>query len=152
MPKLAQIQDFLTPKKMAIAGVSRDEKKFGYQIYHDLTEKGFEIFPINPNADNIKGSKCYRNVSELPDDVKHLLIITPKEQTEAIVSEGISKGIKNMWIQQMSETKESIALAEKNGINVITHYCIYMFTEPVKGFHRFHRGLTKLFGKYPSKN
>ncbi len=149
MSTLTSIQEFLTPKKMAIAGVSRDEKKFGNQLYRDLKQNGYEIYPINPKAESISGAKCYSTVSELPDEVKHLLIVTPKEQTEGVVSEGISKGIKNMWIQQMSETKESIELAEKNGVNIISHHCIYMFADPVKGFHKFHRGLAKMFGKYP---
>ena len=149
MSTISNIQEFLVSKKMAIAGVSRDKKKFGYQVFSDLKEKGFEIYPINPKAETINGSKCYGSVSELPEGIENLLIITPKDQTEAIVSEGISKGIKNIWIQQMSESEESIELAKKNGINVISHYCIYMFADPVKGFHKFHRTLAKVFGKYP---
>ena len=45
MISLAEIQEFLAPKKLAIAGVSRNPKKFGYTVFKELREKDFEIYP-----------------------------------------------------------------------------------------------------------
>jgi len=36
MTKLALVQSFLEPKKLAIAGVSRNPKKFGRVVYEHL--------------------------------------------------------------------------------------------------------------------
>lgn len=149
MTSLNEIQKFLAPRKFAIAGVSRNEKKWGGSIFKELREKGFELYPINPNADEIQGVKCYKSVKELPEDVKHLHITTRKSETEALVKEAIEMGIEMIWIQQGSQTPEALETLQKAGIPLIYKKCIMMFADPVKSIHGFHRSLVKLFGGYP---
>ena len=143
------IEKFLEPKKLALAGASRNPKKFGGTVLKELTGKGYEVYPINPNASEIQGLKCYPSVAKLPEGVKHLLIVTPKKETEAVAEEAVSKGMEMVWIQQMSDTPEAIKLIDDAGIPVITKKCILMFAGPVEGPHRFHRFLVKMFGRYP---
>ena len=145
---LQTIQDFLAPKKMAIAGVSRDKKKFGYSVFADLVKLGYDIYPVNPNADNIDDKKCYRDMQALPENVENLLILTPREKTDDILKEAIKKGINNIWIQQMSQTEKSREIAEKANVSLIEKQCIFMFANPT-GIHKFHAFLKKLFGAYP---
>jgi uncharacterized protein len=149
MITLNQIQDFLAPRKMAMAGVSRNPKKFGGAIFKELKEKGFELYPINPNAEEIQGVKCYKSVEELPADVEHLLIVTPKYETELVARSAVKIGIKMVWIQQQSDTEEAVKTIEEAGIPLIYKKCIMMFADPVKSVHGFHRFLVKTFGGYP---
>jgi len=149
MTTLNEIQKFLATKRFAIAGVSRDEKKTGGAFFKELREKGFDIVPINPNANEIQGVKCYNSVLDLPDDVKHLHILTKKTETNSVVKDAIEKGIEMVWIQQGSHTPEAVEAVEKAGIPLIYKKCIMMFAEPVNSIHKFHRGLVKFFGGYP---
>lgn len=144
------IESFLSTKKIAIAGVSRNPKKFGYVVFKELSRKGFDVYPINPNTSSLDGSPCFQSISALPSEVRNLLILTPKDQTTGLVKEAISTGISSIWIQQMSETPEALQIAEENKVNLISKQCILMWAEPVKGFHRFHRNLKKLFGLLPN--
>ena len=143
------IESFLSSKKIAVAGVSRDTKKFGYSVFKELTAKGFDVYPINPNTDNIGGTPCFRGVSALPADIKNLLVVTPKDQTAAVVKEAVSNGITGIWIQQMSDTPEAIGVARETNVNLITKECILMWAEPVKSIHKFHRTIKRLFGLLP---
>lgn len=145
----ASIESFLATRKLAVAGVSRNQKKFGYIVFKTLTEKGFEIFPINPSTDMIASTPCFRNVGALPVNVHNLLILTPKKQTQEVVAEAIRKGIDHIWIQQGSETREIVELINANKINLITGECILMHADPVTGIHKFHRTLRKFFGMMP---
>jgi predicted CoA-binding protein len=145
----ANIEQFLAPKKMAIAGVSRDPKKFGNVVYRDLKKKGFEVLPINPNTDTIDGDLCYSSVNTLPSDTMNLLVVTKKTQTFQVVREAVNRGIRNIWIQQMSETPETMEFLEGKDINLVFKQCILMHSEPVTGFHKFHRNLKKFFGLLP---
>jgi predicted CoA-binding protein len=149
MTTLNEIQNFLEPRKMAMAGVSRDPKKFGGAIFKELREKGFELYPVNPNADEIQGVKCYRSVDELPDDVTRLFIVTPKHESTAVAEAAVKKGIKMVWIQQKSDTPEAVKTIEDAGIPLIYKKCVMMFADPVKSIHGFHRFLVKTFGGYP---
>lgn len=149
MTKLSTIQSFLEPKEMAICGVSRDTKKFGRVVYDSLKEKGYILYPVNPHTTVINGDKCFKDISELPDHIQYLYIVTPSEQTTDIIQKAIGKGIQNIWIQQRSETRDSVELAKTNNINLIHKECIFKFAEPVTGVHKFHRFISKLFGIYP---
>jgi predicted CoA-binding protein len=145
----AQINKFFEADRIAIAGVSRNEKKFGNQILKELVKKNYDIIPINPNAEEIEGRKCYRSVDELPEGIKSILIATPKKQTDETLRKAINKGMANIWIQQMSETENTLKIAEENQKEIIFDKCVFMFAEPVAGVHKFHRTILTIFGKLP---
>lgn len=143
------IEDFFNEKKIAVAGASRNPKKFGNQIFKELKLKHHDVYPVNPNADEIDGIPCFPSVEALPSDVQSLLIVTPKSQTNQILLEALKKGISNIWVQQMSETPETFSIAEQHKNNIILKKCAFMFSDPVKGMHKFHRTIMQLFGRLP---
>jgi len=149
MVTLNEIHKFLEPRKFAVAGASRNIKKFGGSVFKELIDNGFELYPINPNADEIQDVKCYKSVEELPADVNHLFIVTPKYETDIVARAAVKKGIQMIWIQQGSDTPEALKTIEDAGIPLIYKKCIMMFASPVKSVHRFHRFLVKTFGGYP---
>lgn len=149
MAKLIDIEEFMLSDKIAVAGVSRDPKKFSRVMYKTLKGKNFNLVPINPNIEEIDGEKCYKSVEELPGDIKRLLITTPKEQTEKVVKEAIDKEIEMVWIQQGSNTKSAFETAEKSDMKVVNNECILMFAKPVKGIHGIHKFLRTVFGGMP---
>jgi predicted CoA-binding protein len=148
MTTLKQINDFIDSQPIAMVGVSRNPKKFGYTAFKELKEKGMKIIPVNPEADQILGEKSYSSVSNLPIEVKSVLIFTKKDKTAEVVREAKVKGIKQIWIQQMSDSRE--ALDELNGsdISYIAGECILMHYKP-HSIHKFHGSLKKFFGRFP---
>ncbi|MCG8699231.1 MAG: CoA-binding protein [Bacteroidales bacterium] len=144
-----QIDAFFENKKIAAVGVSRNVKKFGYAVFRELRFKGYDIVPVNPNADEIDGVKCYKSISELPGEIDSVLLMTPKKSTDTVLKEVLDKGIKNIWVQQSSDTKETINLAASYQKEIITGKCIFMFSDPVVSIHKFHRNLVKMFGGLP---
>jgi uncharacterized protein len=148
MTTLKQINDFIDSQPIAMVGVSRNPKKFGYAAFKELKEKGMKIIPVNPEADQIMGEKSYRNVTELPADVKSIIIFTKKDKTASVVREAKEKGIKQIWIQQMADTKEALDELSGSGINYISDECILMHYKP-HSIHKFHGGLRKFFGRFP---
>lgn len=146
---LSDIRDFLNSRKIAVAGVSRDPKKFGNQVFKELKERGFELYPVNPNAERIDDVQVFAQLSLLPEEVKHLLILTHKRETEKVVMEAIAKGISHIWIQQMSETPEAVRIAKEAGVRLVTGQCIFMWADPVKSIHKFHKSFLKFFGLLP---
>ncbi|HUV01702.1 MAG TPA: CoA-binding protein [Bacteroidales bacterium] len=148
MVTLKQIEEFLASEPIAMAGVSRNPKKFGFAAFRELKEKGMNILPINPYADIIHGSKVFKDVKSLPADVKGLIIMTKKGQTAGIIRDAREKGIKQIWIQQMADSKEALKELEGSGINVITRECILMHYKP-HSIHKFHKAIRKFFRTFP---
>jgi predicted CoA-binding protein len=146
---IQNINRFLNCKLIAVAGASRKEKSFSASAIAHLRAKGYTVFSINPNfVENNAGRNEFRSVSDLPKGVNHILVLTNPAQTLSVVKQAIENGIKNIWVQQKSETPEVIALCSNSKVNLIYNQCIYMFTQPV-GIHKFHYNLKKLFGAVP---
>jgi len=148
MTTLKQINDFIDSQPIAMVGVSRNPKKFGYAAFKELKEKGMKIIPVNPEADQILGEKCFQDVGKLPAEVKSILIITKKEKTAALVREAKEKGIKQIWIQQSSDSKEALDELKGSDISYITGQCILMHYKP-HSIHKFHGSIKKFFGSFP---
>jgi uncharacterized protein len=140
-------QAFLANKEMALAGASRDPKKFGNRLLNTLKSKGYHMYPINPNTDAIDEDTCYKSIAALPETVKNLLVALPPALAEKTIEQAIAKGISKIWIQQGSESKEAIQKGKDAGIQLITGKCILMYANP-DGFHKFHMRINKFFGKY----
>ncbi|MBT8378491.1 MAG: CoA-binding protein [Ignavibacteria bacterium] len=143
------IDEFLEQKKLAVVGVSRKKNKFGNVIYRELKKKGFQVYPINPNTDIVEGDICYPDLFSLPEKVDGAVVNVPPAQTEKIVKEIKEAGITKVWLQQGSQSDDSIKYCERNEIECVSNECILMFAEPAGFIHRAHRWVWGALGKLP---
>lgn len=148
MTTLKQIEDFITAEPVALVGVSRNPKKFGQMAFKELKEKGMNVIPVNPFSEEILGVRAYPNVDALPPEVKSIIIMTKKDQTVGVIRDAKAKGIGNIWIQQMADSKDALKELEGTGINYISGECILMHYKP-HSIHKFHRAIKKFFGFFP---
>jgi predicted CoA-binding protein len=148
MVTLKQINEFIASEPIAMIGVSRDPRKFGFTAFRELKEKGMNIIPVNPHAGEIRGTKVFHDISSLPPEVKGLLVMTKKDLTAGVVKEAKEKGFRQIWIQQLSESPEALNELKGTDINVITGQCILMHYKP-HSVHKFHARLKRFFGRFP---
>ncbi len=149
MSSKALIDDFLAQPALAVAGVSRNGRKFGNMALKGLREKGYRVFAVNPHGGEIAGERCYARLADLPESVGGVLIAVPRSQCESVVREAAAAGIRRVWIQQGSESPEALRFCEENGISAVARECIFMFADP-RGIHKFHRFIWGVLGKLPS--
>ncbi len=144
---LNQIESFLTNRKIALVGVSRTKSKFGNEVFKQLLGKGYEVVPVHRVMTEFEGHACFGSIESLPDDVSAICLVVPKTETDALLQAALNRGIRQIWVQQMSETSFTNQLAAQSGANIVLGRCIFMYTSP-EGFHRFHQRLSKIFGTY----
>ncbi|KTC66442.1 CoA-binding protein (plasmid) [Legionella adelaidensis] len=113
------IEKFFESSAFAVVGASPKRDKYGNKVLRCYMQNGLTAYPINPIHKEIEGLACYKNVSELPDTVQSISIITPSQVTEKVVIEAIKKGIKNIWMQPGAESDQAIKDCEINGVNVL---------------------------------
>lgn len=141
------IQDFIQGKRIAVVGVSRSGKKFGNSIYTELKQRGYQVFIVHPEAQEIGGERCYPNLAALAGQVDGVLIcVSPKQASQAL-RDAVAAGIKSIWIQQGGDSLEVLATAHELGVAPITGKCILMYAQPVGSFHGWHRAFNKLIGQ-----
>jgi len=119
MPIDNQITQFLASEAFGVAGASTNRDKYGNKVLRCYLQNKRLAIPINPRATRIEGVDCVASVSDLPDSVQSLSIITPPAITEAVVDAAIDRGLKNLWMQPGAESPAAIDRAEKAGLNVI---------------------------------
>jgi len=119
------IKKFLNKTNIfAVAGASREPKKYGHQVYKNLKEARYEVYPVNPNTDKILGSKCYRDLGDLPTKPDVIDIVVPPRVTEEIVKTCKRLGITKVWMQPGSESEKAIEFCDKNHIDAVYGVCV----------------------------
>ncbi|MBN1621509.1 MAG: CoA-binding protein [Endomicrobiales bacterium] len=120
------ISEFMAQETFAVAGSFRTKEKFAYQIFESLLKKGKRVYPINPQTKALEGVKCYRSITELPEKVDVVNLVTPPKATEDIVRQCLEKGITRVWMQPGAESAYSIDFCKRNNIKVIFSACMIL--------------------------
>lgn len=119
------IKKFLDKKNIfAVVGASRNPEKYGHQVYRDLKEAGYEVYPVNPNAEEILGTKCYPALESLPVKPDVVDVVVPPKVTENIANTCKRLGITKVWMQPGSESESAIEFCESNNIDVMHSVCV----------------------------
>ena len=157
MPTIKEAaSEFLAHKRVAVTGVTRNPKGHGSNaVYQRLRDRGYEVFAVNPNADEVEGDKCYHDLSSIPGGVEAVVIATKPERAEATVRECHELGIRHVWMHRGpgagSVSPEAAATGRELGIQVIDGGCPLMFGPTADFGHKCMRPIFSLFGSVPKK-
>jgi predicted CoA-binding protein len=120
MSSFRSVKAFVEQPSIALLGISRSGKKFGNAAYHELTTRGYRVYPIHPYADVIGGIRCYRTFQELPEQVDAALIVLPPPQAVAAVHAAAASGIHHIWLQHGADSAEVLAACRHLGLDTVS--------------------------------
>lgn len=146
--------DFLASKRIAVTGVSRNPQGHGSNaVYQRLRARGYQVFAINPNADEVEGDRCYHDLKSVPRGVDAVLIGTRPETAEATMRECVSLGIRYVWMHRAfgagSVSDAATEYGRQHGITVIDGGCPLMFGPAADAGHKAMRFVLTRTGKVP---
>ena len=132
---------FLSNKRVAVTGVSRHPETHGSNaIYRRLRERGYQVFAVNPNAQEVEGDPSYHDLRSIPDGVEAVVIATRPEIGLETMRECVDLGIKHVWMHHgpgaSSVSAEATDLGRRHGITVIDGGCPLMFGPAADFGHR----------------
>ena len=137
--------EFLAHKRVAVTGVSRNSKN-GHgsnTVYKRLRDRGYEVFAINPNADQVEGDRSYKDLGSIPGGVDAVVIGTRPERAEATMRECDALGIKHVWMHRGpgpgSVSPAATEWGREHGITVIDGGCPCMFAPTADLGHKLMR-------------
>lgn len=83
------------PSSLALIGASRDQSKSGGMFLNSLLEGGFkgQIYPVTTNTQEIMGLKCYRSISDIPEEIDLAIITLPAQAVPQIIKECADKKV-----------------------------------------------------------
>ena len=157
MPTIKEAaSEFLANKRIAVTGVSRQAKDHGSNVvYQRLRDRGYEVFAVNPNADEVEGDPCYHDLRSIPGGVEAVVIGTRPEHADGTVRECVDLGIRQVWMHRgpgagsVSET--AAAYGREHGVRVIDGGCPCMFDPTADFGHKAMRAVLTLTRRVPRK-
>ena len=145
MPTIREAaHDFLTHKRIAVTGVSRRAADHGSNtVFRRLRDRGYEVFAVNPNADQVEGAQSYHDLKSIPGGVDAVVIATAPDKAEGTMRECAELGIRHVWMHrsfgQGSVSPTASAYGREHGIVVIDGGCPLMFDPAADVGHKILR-------------
>ncbi|MBN1137710.1 MAG: acetate--CoA ligase family protein [Anaerolineae bacterium] len=129
---------FSSPRAVAVIGASRDPAKLGYNVLHNIVQYGYAqrgaVYPINPNAKEILGLKCYPSVLVVAGAIDLAVIVIPSRHVmNALIECGekgikgaviISAGFREMGQEGWHREREIVSVARRYGMRLIGPNCL----------------------------
>ena len=152
----SKVHDFLAQKRIAIAGVSRNQgaHPVGNLIYRRLKTTGHDVFAVNPHMQTFEGDRCYPNVQSIPGGVDGVVIVTRPETTDRIVHDCGDAGVRRVWMHRSmgkgsSVSPSAVEYCRQHDISVIAGACPMMYGPGADFGHRCMRWMLKFTGGLP---
>ncbi|HEX9943443.1 MAG TPA: CoA-binding protein, partial [Thermoanaerobaculia bacterium] len=84
-------------KTIAVLGASKDRGKYGNKCVRAYKAAGYEVFPVNPGAEEIEGLKAYRRLADVPAELERISVYLPPPLTLELLPEIAEKGAGQVW-------------------------------------------------------
>jgi uncharacterized protein len=148
MTHAERIADFMRQKRIAVVGVSRDEKSYSRLLMRELLRQNYDALPVNPAAEILDNVRCVARVSDVQPRPNAAFLLLPKAELNAAFQECCSAAVPRLWIPvgiaMGAISKEDYVAAEQAGIQVIRGFCPFMFWHGVPFYHHLHGFFAKM--------
>src|SRR5881409_2273330 len=134
------ITDFLRGRRIAVAGVSRGTGGAANLVFRKLRNSGYEVFPINPNASQVEGVRCFPNLESVPGTLDGVVVATHPDVSVDMVRQAVQRKVRRVWLHRSfghgSVSDAAVKECASQGIQCIVGGCPLMYCEPVDLGHR----------------
>jgi predicted CoA-binding protein len=152
---LETVEDFLSQKRIAMVGISRQPASFSARLFEEFCRRGYDVVPVNPNVQEVQGRRCFARLQDIQPPVQAALLMTAPEVTETIVGDCAEAGIPRVWMYraggQGAVSSKAVQFCQERGIQVVPGECPFMFWRDAGIGHRLHGFIRKITGHYPPR-
>ena len=147
------VGEFLSGKRIAVAGVSRGGDTAANGIFRKLRDCGYDVVPVNPNATQLEGVACYPDVGSVPGELDGIVIATHPGVSANVARQAIGRGVRRIWFHRSfgegSVSPEAVDACARGGVTPIVGGCPLMYCGPVDFGHRCMRAWLGWRGRVP---
>jgi hypothetical protein len=123
------IRDLLELNRIAVVGCSSTPGKAAHEIPAYLQRQGYEIYPVNPFADEILGKEAVDSLAEIDGEIDLVDVFRPSEEVAGIVDDTLDRkeaedDIEAVWLQLGIHDDAAVKKAEDAGLTVVEDRCM----------------------------
>lgn len=113
-------------RHIAVVGLSRHLEKAARRVPSYLAAKGYDVIPVNPNAERLLGRASHASLDDVTDPVDLVLIFRPSAQAGAFVRDALARPEEPaIWLQSGIRADEEARAARAAGRTVVQDLCIF---------------------------
>lgn len=112
-------------KNIAIVGISRNQHKDSYYVGRYLQNAGYNIFPVNPGAEQILGIDAYPDLKSIPVQIDAVDVFIKPDYVTEVVDQALDINPKVIWLQLgVGNHPNEIERAKKAGVMMVQNRCM----------------------------
>ncbi len=140
-------QQFLQARRIAVVGVSRDERDFSRRVFQAFLDAGYDAVPVNPGAKEIAGRRAFARVSDVSPPVQGAFLLVPPAAADQVTGDALAAGVRQLWFQRGggagAASPAALARCAAAGVTPVTDLCAFMMLPGSGWFHRLHASFRK---------
>lgn len=114
-----------TAKTVAIVGASPNPARSSFFVSTYLQQSSdYELYFVNPNADEILGQKVHRSLADLPVVPDIVDVFRRASDIPQVMDEALAIGAKTVWVQLGIWNEQAAYYGEEKGLTVVMDRCL----------------------------
>jgi len=123
------LRELLSMTRIAVIGCSSTSGKAAHEIPAYLQRHGYEVYPVNPFADEVLGQPAVDSLADVQEDIELVTVFRPSEEVPGIVKETLGRkaaegDVEALWLQLGIHDDEAVQAAEDAGLQVVSDRCM----------------------------
>jgi predicted CoA-binding protein len=110
-------------RNVAVVGCSPNPERESHRIARYLQAVGYRVIPVNPNASEILGERCYPTLDAIPEPVDWVDVFRRSEEVPDVAEAALRRGVRGFWMQLGVRHPESAARLRGAGVMVVEDRC-----------------------------
>ncbi|WP_254862284.1 CoA-binding protein [Halovivax gelatinilyticus] len=119
------VQEILGLRRVGVVGCSRTPGKAAHEVPAYLDANGYEVVPVNPNADELFGREAVDTLADVGEPIDVVTVFRPSEEVASIVDAAIERDdVSVVWTQLGIRDEAAFERAEAAGLTVVADRCM----------------------------
>jgi uncharacterized protein len=110
-------------KTIAVVGASPDSTRTSHRVMRYLQTAGYRCIPVNPNADEVLGERCFPSLRDVPEPVDFVDVFRRREYCAAVAEDAVAIGTQALWLQLGIRSTDARRIAEEAGLDYVEDAC-----------------------------
>ena len=120
-----EVREILGYRTVCVVGCSATPGKAAHEIPSYLAEHGYDVIPVNPNADEVLGRSAYDSLAAVEEEIDIVDVFRPSAEVAGIVDAVLEReDVEVVWLQLGIHDDDAVARAEASGRRVVQDRCM----------------------------
>jgi uncharacterized protein len=104
---------------VAVIGASSDRSKWGNKAVRAFQQRGYQVYPVNPNEPTVEGLITYKTIADVPVRPDRITVYVRPQILLKLLPDIAAKGCDELWLNPGTESDAVLEEAERLKLNVI---------------------------------